>query len=339
MAGSVLKRLIPVVVLIVVLGVLASLQLEEPGSEPTATVSVYSAHSQAIIDALAPRFQQETGIELAVVKMGSGEVIQRVLAERANPQCDVIWSIAGDQLQAQQELLEPYAPDGFKDVDPVYKGTVKGNWLPYTVLVPVFVVNTQKLQGETPQRWTDLAAARFKDQISSARADRSGSSFMQLVTVLRIHGDPGWDVYKGLLANTVLSASSSAVPRFVNDGEATVGITLEDNAQRYVAGGGPVEIVYPADGTCVAPDGVALVKGAPHPDEAKRFIDWLLTKPIQEFLVQEMGRRSVLKGAAAPKGLPPLTQIKTAPYDFAWSAANKKPVVARWKKLVAELGK
>ena len=52
-------------------------------------------------------------------------------------------------------------------------------------------------------------------------------------------------------------------------------------------------IVYPADGSSTVADGVALVKGAPHADNGKVFIDWLLSKPVQEQLVSEIGRRSV----------------------------------------------
>jgi iron(III) transport system substrate-binding protein len=203
----------------------------------------------------------------------------------------------------------------------------------------VFIVNTDMLTEESmPKKWTDLSDSSLEEMISSARADKSGSSYMQLATVLNIYKDTGWDVYKDILANFVLSGSSSAVPRFVNDGEASVGITLEDNAYRYVKGGGAVKIVYPEDGTTAAPDGIALVKGAPHSDAAKKFIDWTLSKETQDFLVEQMGRRPVRTDGAIASDLPPLGEIKTVPYDFAWSAGNKKEFVAKWTELVQELG-
>ena len=145
-------------------------------------------------------------------------------------------------------------------------------------------------------------------------------------------------MYKGILSNFVISGSSSAVPTFVNDGELAVGITLEDNAYRYVAGGGPVRIVYPEDGTTAAPDGIALVKGAPNSVNAKKFIDWALSKETQDFLVKEMGRRPVRMDGAVPPELPPLSKVKTVPYDFAWAAGNKDAFVKKWTQLVQELG-
>ena len=240
-------------------------------------------------------------------------------------------------MEANSDLLESYMPKDWDKVEDVFK--VGTNWLPYTGIVMVFIVNTDLLtEDQIPTKWTDLSDPSLAELISSARADKSGSSYMQLATVLNIYKDNGWDVYKGILANFVLSGSSSAVPRFVNDGEASVGITLEDNAYRFVEGGGPVKIVYPEDGTTAAPDGIALVKGAPHADAAKKFIDWTLSKETQDFLVETMGRRPVRTDGAIPPALPPMSEIKTVPYDFAWSAGNKGEFVEKWTELVQELG-
>ncbi len=301
------------------------------------SVVLYSAHNQEIIDALVPRFEAATGIKAEVVKMGSSDVIATVKAEQGNPQCDVIWSIGGEQLEANSSLLENYEPAGWDKVDDVFK--VGTNWLPYTGIVMVFIVNTNMLSDATmPKSWTDLADPSLKGLISSARADKSGSSYMQLATVLNIYKDKGWDTYKDILGNFVLSGSSSAVSRFVNDGEAAVGITLEDNAYKYVEGGGPVKIVYPEDGTTAAPDGIAIVKDGPNSDAAKVFIDWALSKETQDFLVEQTGRRPVRSDSAISPDLPPMADVKTVPYDFAWSASNKKGFVAKWTEIVQELG-
>jgi iron(III) transport system substrate-binding protein len=287
---------------------------------------------------MVPMFESATGIKTQVVKAGSADIIARVRAEKANPQCDVIWSIGGEQLEAESDLLAPYTPKDWDKIEPVFK--VGTNWLPYTGIVMVLIVNTNMVPANlTPKTWKDLADPRLKGEISSARADKSGSSYMQLATVLNVYGEQqGWALYEKILANFVLSGSSSAVPRFVNDGEQAVGVTLEDNAYRYVEGGGPVKIVYPEDGTTAAPDGIALVKGAPHPDAGKAFIDWALSKPAQDYLVKKMGRRPVRVDGAVPPGLPPMSQIKTKPYNFAWSAANKDKFVAHWTELVQKLG-
>lgn len=299
-------------------------------------VVVYTAHEESIINALVPMFEKETGIKVEYVKLGSGDVIKRAKAEAGNPQADIIWSVGGEQLEAENQILAPYTPKDWDKIASVYK--VGTNWLPYTGIMNVFIVNTKMLKPEQfPKKWTDLQDARFKKLISSARADKSGSSYMQLANVLTVYGDKGWDIYKGIMKNMVISASSGAVPKFVNDGEQAVGITLEDNAFRYFAGGGPVAIVYPEDGTVAAPDGIALLKGAPNLENAKKFIDWCLSKPVQEYLVDTMARRPVRTDCKDPKGLPPLTTIKTVPYDFGWAAKNKNDFVKKFVDIAMDL--
>jgi iron(III) transport system substrate-binding protein len=300
-------------------------------------VVLYTAHEDAIVNGMVPLFEKESGIKVEYVKMASGDVIKRVVAEQANVQCDVIWSIGGEQLEANNAILAPYTPKDWDKVNPIFK--VGTNWLPYTGIMNVFVVSTKMLkEGQYPKSWTDLGDARFAKMISTARPDKSGSAYMQLANVLTIYKDKGWEVYKAILKNAVVSNSSGAVPKFVNDGELSVGITLEDNAYRFVLGGGPVKIVYPADGAVAAPDGLALVKGAPNAEAGKIFIDWCLSKSTQEYLMDKMFRRPVRTDCKEPAGLPSVKEIKTVPYDFAWAAANQKDFVKKFTDMAMELG-
>jgi iron(III) transport system substrate-binding protein len=300
-------------------------------------VVVYTAHEETIINALVPMFEKDTGIKVNYVKLASGDVIKRAKAEAGNPQADVIWSIGGEQLEAESQILAAYQPKEWSKIVPVYK--VGTNWLPYTGIMNVLVVNTKMLKPEQyPAKWTDLGEARFKKLISSARADKSGSAYMQLANVLAVYGDKGWDVYKNIMKNMVISTSSGAVPKFVNDGEQAIGLTLEDNAYRYVLGGGPVAIVYPTDGTVAAPDGMAILKGAPNLANAKIFVDWCLSKPVQEYLVNAMARRPVRTDVASPKGLPAMDSIKTIPYDFGWAASNKNEFIKKFVDMAMDLG-
>jgi iron(III) transport system substrate-binding protein len=293
------------------------------------TVVVYTAHKASIVDALVPKFEKETGIKVDVVKAGSGDIIKRVKAESSAPRADVIWSIGGEQLEDNKDLLQTYAPKDDAAILQTYK--VSPEWIPYTGILLVMAVNNKELKpADYPKTWAELGDAKWKGKVSSARPDSSGSSFQQLATVLLAYGDKGWDVYNKTLANMNLSDSSGAVPRYVNDGEALVGLTLEDNALDYVKGGGNVAIVYPEDGSSTVADGVALVKGAPHADNGKVFIDWLLSKPVQEQLVSDIGRRSVRKDVTGA-GLKPIGEIKLVEYDIKKVAQHRTEWIAKWK--------
>ncbi|MBI1775749.1 MAG: extracellular solute-binding protein [Proteobacteria bacterium] len=316
------------------LGIAAAAVIGVP-AEAQQRVSVYTAHTANIVDRLIPEFEKATGIKADVVKAGSGDIINRVRAEAAAPKADVIWSIGAELLEANADLLEPYRPKEYDMIADAFKGGAA--WLPYTGIVNVFMVNTKKLKPEEyPKTWLDLAQPRFKNQVSSAGADKSGSAYMQLGTFLSIYGDnaAGWDKYKGVFGNFNVSASSGAVPRFVNDGEATVGITLEDNAYLFVKGGGPVAIIYPEDGTSAIADGMALVKRAPNAAAGKAFLDWSLSAPVQDLVVQELGRRPIRKDAKPMGSLKPLGDIKLVKYDIKWAADKRQEFLDKWNDLL-----
>jgi iron(III) transport system substrate-binding protein len=298
-------------------------------------VSIYTAHTANIVEQLIPEFEKATGIKADVVKAGSGDIINRVRAEAANPKADVIWSIGAELLEANSDLLEPYQPKEYAMIADAFKSG--GAWIPYTGILNVFVVNTKKLKPEEyPKTWADLAQPRFKNLVSMADAEKSGSAYMQLNTFLTIYGDnaAGWEKFKSVFNNLNVSPSSGAVPRFVNDGEVAVGITLEDNAYLYLKGGGPVAIIYPEDGTSAIADGMALVKRAPNPAAGKAFIDWSLSAPVQEMVVQELGRRPIRKDAKPLGALKPMEQIKLVKYDILNAANKRQEYIDKWRALM-----
>jgi iron(III) transport system substrate-binding protein len=298
-------------------------------------VVVYTAHEASIVEQMVPRFEKETGIKVDIIKAGGGDLLNRLKAEAAAPRADVIWSVGSDLLAGNPQLFQAYKPAGFDaSTDPKFIGT--GNWLPYTGVIMVMMVNTDQVKpADYPKGWMDLVDPKWKGKISSARADSSSSAFIQYFTILSAFPDKGADIYSKIFSNFALSDSSGAVPRFVSDGEAAIGLTLEDNALQYVRGGGKVAILYPSEGTSLTADGVALVKGAPDAELGKKFIDYVLSQPIQQILVQSIGRRSIRTDVAANPVLPPLPQIKTIPYDLEVSSRDRLKLLAAWKKIAA----
>jgi iron(III) transport system substrate-binding protein len=298
-------------------------------------VVLYTAHKTSLVQALAPVFEKETGIKTEVVQLGSGDVTRRVRAEARAPKADVIWSISGSLLTENADLLEPYKA---KDAGSIDTRFVKSEaWTPYTAVIYVLMQNTRMVpETETPKTLTDLANPKWKGKIASARADNSGSAFQQLMTVLSMYPEDGWKRYGEIAANFVLTDSSGVVPRYVADGEAPLGLTLEDNALEYKVGGAPVKLAYLADGTTAAPDGVALVKGAPNRENGKKFIDWALSKKTQELLVKEAGRRSVRPDVAGPGDVPPLSSLKLVELRSVEDLGGTQAILEKWRKAVGQ---
>jgi iron(III) transport system substrate-binding protein len=299
------------------------------------SVVIYTAHKSSIVDRLLPVFESETGLDAEVVQLGSGDITRRVTAEAAAPAADVIWSISGSLLTELSDLLEPYEPADFDAVDPQF--ITDPSWTPYTSVVYVLAVNTDLLPlEEAPKSWAELADPKWQGQIASARADGSGSAMQQLQAVLTIFGDEGWDTYAEIARNFVFTDSSGAVPRYVADGETSMGLTLEDNALEYVQGGAPMGVVLLSDGTVATPDGVALVKGGPNPEGGKAFIDWAMSKSTQELLANEIGRRSIRTDVASPPGTPDLGEVNVISIKSLDELGGAEEVLTQWRTAIGE---
>ena len=135
--------------------------------------------------------------------------------------------------------------------------------------------------------------------------------------------------------NLNISTSSGAVPRFVNDGEAVVGITLEDNAYLYLKGGGPVAIVYPEDGTSAIADGMALCKARAEPGGRQG---------VHRLGAERAGAGDGGAGARPPtdpqgceahwRRWKPMGEIKLVKYDIQNAANKRQEYIDKWRALM-----
>lgn len=147
----------------------------------------------------------------------------------------------------------------------------------------------------------------------------------------------GWAYVEDLASQIIISGGSSSVYKGVADGEYPLGLTLEQLAYVYVsANPEKTGMIYLENGSSNAPDGFAMVKDCPDPENAKIFMDFLLSKECQQIMSDQFGRRTVRTDVEQPSGLPKLEEINCIDYDFAW-AGNKADVVARWDEIAVNV--
>jgi iron(III) transport system substrate-binding protein len=281
---------------------------------------VYTSNESTLNDLVFGAFKKETGIEVEPVAAGSGVVIRRLQAEKANPLGDIVWGVSRSLLQTNKALFQPYASKN-KDAIPAEYRDPDDLWIGNNLHLLVILQNTKLVpEGQGPKSWADLLDPKWKGKIAFTDPANSGSAYATVTMLgdLWGGGDAGWKRVGELFRNMKVLNRSSLVFQGVGNGEYPLGISLEYAGPLWAKGGAPVKVVYPADGTTFSMEGVAIVKGGPNAENAKVFVDFINRKDVREMILAETFRRptrSDLDLAKLPGSLPPMSQIKIANYD------------------------
>jgi iron(III) transport system substrate-binding protein len=297
-------------------------------------VVLYSSNNQESIDLVVAGFEAaRPGTHVSVVRDGTGALMNRLRAESAAPRADLFWSGGFATLGANKDLFAAYNSPAAAAIDATMIGP-DSLWLGTNVHVMVLMVNTDVLDGlPVPSTWADLFDPRYKGKIVITDPAKSSSAYAQVYGVRAAFGEAGM---KKLAANVVQTSSTGATYEGVAKGEFPIGVTMEYAAQQYVAGGQKnIKLVYPADGTFLSPEGMVVIRGAPHQAEAKAFYDYLASKPIQAALASKTFRRPARDDVALDSiGLPTLAAVKIFPTDDVKAAVELKAVVDDWNAAV-----
>jgi iron(III) transport system substrate-binding protein len=301
-------------------------------------LSLYTSFGADLYNPIAEAFTKETGIAVDVVFAGTGEVLNRIKGEAAAPQGDVMLGGGAESFEAYRTYFEAYKVKDDAAVLPAFKAT-DNLWYGYDALPMVIAYNKNLVKDtEAPKGWKDLTDPKWKGKIAMADANKSGTSFVQVATMLTIFGrddNKGWDVIKGVVANAKILGSSSLPPKGVNDGEYPLALTHENAVWKFAKAGGPIAMVYPAEGTATIPDSAAVIKGAKHPQNARVFMDWLFSKSGQQVAVT-LGLRPVRSDVTPPEGLVALDKVKLINLDIPWASSKRQDILTAWQDVISK---
>jgi iron(III) transport system substrate-binding protein len=309
-----------------------------PKEEPK-ELTFYTSFGADLYNPIAEAFEKETGIKVYPVTAGTGEMLNRIKAEAAAPQGDVMLGGGAESYEAYRAYFEPYK---VKDDDkvPAAMKAPDNLWYGYNALPMVIAYNKNLVkETEAPKGWKDLLDPKWKGKLAMADANKSGTSFVQVVTMLTLFGKDaggeGWKTVEGVVKNAKILGSSSLPPKGVNDGEYALALTHENAVWKYAQAGGPVAMVYPAEGTATIPDSAAVIKGAKHPQNARKFMDFLLSKSGQE-LASKLGLRPTRSDITPPQGLQPLDKIKLVTLDMPWVSSKRSEILSQWQDVMTK---
>jgi len=283
-------------------------------------VIVYTSNDSNLNRFVYEAFKKETGIEVEGVEAGSGVVFRRIQSERERPLGDIVWGVSRTLLRANKALLAPYASKN-KDAVPAQFRDADDHWIGSNVHILVILQNTKLIpENEGPKSWADLMDPKWKGKVAFTDPANSGSAYSNLTMLADLwgSGDAGWEKVSQLLSNTRVLNRSSLVFQGVGNGEFPLGISLEYAGYLWSSNGAPVKVIYPADGTIAQMEGVAIIKGGPNTENAKKFVDYVTRKDVREAILGFAFRRPArqdLDLSKLPGAMPQLSAIKILDYD------------------------
>jgi iron(III) transport system substrate-binding protein len=296
-------------------------------------VVLYSSNQPELIEMVSRGFEAKTAIKVSAVRLGTGEAMKRIQAEKDNPLGDIFWS--GDVAvldNAKSNFMSYKSPEA--QVLPPHYIEKEHLWTSTNVHIMIIMVNKKLVsESEKPLEWKDLFLPKWKGKIVMANPEKSGSAYAQVYGLYKLYG---WDGLKKLMANAKILDSSSLIYKGTAEGEYPLGITMEYAAYRYIAGGSKdVGILYPQEGAFDAPEGVAIIKNCKHPEETKMFFDYLLSKEVEKEIFEKHYRRPARPDVVISEGLPKISDIKLMKgFDPLEANRLEKEILKQWKEII-----
>lgn len=303
---------------------------------------VYSPNSEGLMNATIPLFEEKYGIKVEVIQAGTGELVKRIQSEKNDPYADVLFGGSWSLMYDNEDLWEPYVSANNDKVIDAYKndcGFITGNVLDGSCLI----VNTD-LIGDIPMEgYADLLNPELRGKISTADPANSSSAFAQLTNILLAMGgyedEAAWKYVEDLFINIdgKICESSSAVYKGVADGEYVVGLSYEDPCAQLVKDGAPVKIVYPKEGSVYLPASATIIKGAKNMDNAKLFIDFILSEEVQNIWGSTLTNRPVMKDAQTSDFMTAMADIYVIEEDIPYVSSHKQEIVDRFTDIYTDI--
>jgi putative spermidine/putrescine transport system substrate-binding protein len=248
-------------------------------------------------------YKRVAGVTVPPDPKGSSVALAAIEKEKDRPVADcVYYSGAIGFVAAQKGLHEAYKPKGWEKIPADLKDPNGLWWTVHTATI-AFVVNTEALgDAPVPRSWADLTKPVYKGKVAYDDPTWGGTSYTLVYGVNTLLGGdeknfkPGLDYFKKLDVN-VLSYPRESIYNAVLRGEIPIWINADGNGykMRYVDGG-PIAVVIPSEGSFSMPLVMGMVKGAPHPSETRKYLDWLLTSEAQAEFAKGFFR-PVIEGA------------------------------------------
>ena len=313
-------------------GVVLAMALSAMMLSSAHALTVYTAGPGSLAKSLASGFEQQTGVKVTVFQATTGKVMARLEAEQANPQADVLISASWDTAEDlhQRGWLLPFAS---ANADQVPANLKSADYIAQGVSALGIVWNSKSGTPE-PKEWRDLTQPAFKDKVTTPDPALSGASLDLLIGLQNSMGDQAWQLFDDLKKNgmVVSGPNAQAVTPVMQGAKAAVFGAVDYVSYGNIQQGESLKVIFPASGTVIAPRPMMILKTSQHADDAKAFIDYVLS-PEGQARVADAWLMPARRAVAAKRPL--LDALKVLPTTSEGSS-ERGAVLARFSQLYAQ---
>jgi iron(III) transport system substrate-binding protein len=333
--------IIAAVVIVIVFGFIMWKNIQSAANSNI--VVVYVSEDQIFSEPILKDFEKETGITVKAVydteETKSTGVMMRLISEKNNPLADVFW--ANEPIRAevlkQKGIAAPYqSPNGLQIPD-VHKDP-EGYWTGFSARSRVFVVN-KKVKNK-PTSIMAYNDPQWKDKAVIANP-LFGTTTVEIAALFTIWGE---DKAKTFMAdmqknNVGISTSNGESTDFVASGQYDFSLVDSDDAVSRIRQGKSIEMVYPDQGEndigcLIVPNAVVLINGARHPENAKKMIDYLLSKSTEKKLAfADCAQIPLHPGVETPAEVRSIESLKVMQVNYSEVAEKMEdiqPYLKQW---------
>ena len=320
---------------------LAALLLVFSGAGNAVDLTVYTAIEAEDLKRYADTFNQDhPDINIKWVRDSTGIVTAKLLAEKDNPQADIIWGLAATSLllMKSEGMLVPYKPKGLKNLDSkFYDRDSVPSWVGMDAWVAAVCFNTvegAKNNLTAPTSWKDLTKPMYKGHVIMPNPNSSGTGFLDVSSWLQIFGEEGgWAYMDDLHENIARYTHSGSKPcKLAAAGEIPIGVSFAFRGAKSKKAGAPLDIILPSEGIGWDMEATAIIAGTDKLKAAQTLMDWSITKTAMEMYNTAYAVIGYKNLAKPVKYYPSDTPSRMINNDFEFAANNRKRILAEWQK-------
>lgn len=278
-------------------------------------LTVYSGRGESLVGPVIAQFEKESGIKVNVRYAGTSELVTLLTEEGAQSPADVFWAQDGGALGAIAPLLAELPAEVNEGVSAEFRN-VNNKWAPTSGRSRTLVYSTERVgEADLPASINDLIAEKYKGRVAWAPTN---GSFQAFVTAFRVtHGEDAAKAWlEGMIANDAKAyRNNGAQIEAIANGEVDFGLVNNYYLGRYIARDEkfPVAQTHFAAGdigNLLNVAGAGIVAVSDNQDNARKFIDYLLSPAAQQYITTQGNEYPVVPGLIANPTLEPFEKLQ-----------------------------